>query len=56
LRHWNNAGEKPQRLFIPNSGADVQENHPVAALLILFKKPSDIDLFTVVLINEEMGY
>jgi L-lactate utilization protein LutB len=27
-----------------------------AALLILFKKPSDIDVFTVVLINEEMGY
>jgi hypothetical protein len=27
-----------------------------AALLILLKKPSDIDLFTVVLINEEMGY
>jgi hypothetical protein len=27
-----------------------------AALLILLKKPSDIDLFTVVLINEEIGY
>ncbi|MFH1147315.1 MAG: lactate utilization protein [Pseudomonadota bacterium] len=27
-----------------------------AALLILLKKPNDIDLFTVVLINEEMGY
>jgi L-lactate utilization protein LutB len=27
-----------------------------AALLILLKKPTDIDLFTVVLINEEMGY
>jgi hypothetical protein len=27
-----------------------------AALLILFKKPNDIDLFTVVLINEELGY
>ena len=27
-----------------------------AALLILFKKPGDIDKFTVVLVNEEMGY
>ena len=27
-----------------------------AALLILLKKPNDIDIFTVVLINEEMGY
>jgi len=27
-----------------------------AALLILYKKPSDIDKFTVVLVNEEMGY
>jgi L-lactate utilization protein LutB len=27
-----------------------------AALLILFKRPSDIDRFTVVLINEELGY
>jgi hypothetical protein len=27
-----------------------------SALLILLKKPTDIDLFTVVLINEEMGY
>jgi len=27
-----------------------------AALLILFKKPNDIDKFTVILINEEMGY
>ena len=27
-----------------------------AALLILLKKPTDIDLFTVVLINEELGY
>ena len=27
-----------------------------AALLILLKKPNDIDLFTVVLINEELGY
>ena len=27
-----------------------------AALLILFKKPGDIDQFTVVLVNEEMGY
>jgi hypothetical protein len=27
-----------------------------AALLILFKKPNDIDLFTAVLINEELGY
>ncbi len=27
-----------------------------AALLILLKKPNDINLFTVVLINEEMGY
>lgn len=27
-----------------------------AALLILFKKPGDIDKFTVILVNEEMGY
>ncbi len=27
-----------------------------AALLILFKKPGDIDKFTVVVVNEEMGY
>ena len=27
-----------------------------AALLILYKKPNDLDHFTVVLINEEMGY
>ncbi len=27
-----------------------------AALLILFKKPGDIDKFTVILINEEMGF
>jgi len=27
-----------------------------AALLILFKRPSDIDRFSVVLVNEEMGY
>ncbi len=27
-----------------------------AALLILFTKPEDIDLFTVVLVNEEMGF
>jgi L-lactate utilization protein LutB len=27
-----------------------------AALLILLKKPNDIDEFTVILINEEMGY
>jgi hypothetical protein len=27
-----------------------------AALLILFKRPSDIERFTVVLINEEMGF
>jgi len=27
-----------------------------AALLILFKKPGDIDQFTVILVNEEMGY
>ena len=27
-----------------------------AALLILYKKPSDIDKFTVVLINEDLGY
>ena len=27
-----------------------------AALLILYKKPTDIDQFTVVLINEEIGY
>lgn len=27
-----------------------------AALLILFKKPEDIERFTVVLVNEEMGY
>ena len=27
-----------------------------AALLILFKKPGDIDKFTVVLVNEEMGF
>lgn len=27
-----------------------------AALLVLFKKPSDIDKFTVILINEEMGF
>lgn len=27
-----------------------------AALLIHFKKPGDIDTFTVILINEEMGY
>ena len=27
-----------------------------AALLILYKKPSDIDAFTVVLVNEAMGY
>ncbi len=27
-----------------------------AALLILLKKPNDIDLFTVVLVNEELGY
>jgi hypothetical protein len=27
-----------------------------SALLILFKKPADIDRFTVVLVNEEMGY
>jgi len=27
-----------------------------AALLILLKKPMDIDAFTVILVNEEMGY
>jgi hypothetical protein len=27
-----------------------------AALLILFKKPGDIDKFTVILVNEEMGF
>jgi L-lactate utilization protein LutB len=27
-----------------------------AALLILFKKPGDIDTFTVILVNEEMGF
>jgi len=27
-----------------------------AALLILYKKPGDIDRFTVVIVNEEMGY
>lgn len=27
-----------------------------AALLILMQKPADIDQFTVVLVNEEMGY
>jgi len=27
-----------------------------AALLVLFKKPGDIDKFTVILVNEEMGY
>lgn len=27
-----------------------------AALMILFKKPSDINRFTVILVNEEMGY
>jgi len=27
-----------------------------AALLILFKKPGDIDTFTVVIVNEEMGF
>ena len=27
-----------------------------AALLILYKRPTDIDKFTVILVNEEMGY
>jgi hypothetical protein len=27
-----------------------------AALLILYKRPSDIDQFIVILVNEEMGY
>jgi hypothetical protein len=67
--HWDAGQDKIERLRIKRlqSGADVflsslnaitcdAPERICAALLIHYKKPGDIDNFTVILVNEEMGF
>ena len=54
-----NAVRKNMKTPCAKTGVCIDCDSPAricAALLILLKKPGDIDTFTVILVNEEMGY